>query len=142
MDDISVDHPGPFGILFLCVHNAGRSQMAAGFARHIGGARVTVFSGGSEPSDELNSVAVQVMNEIGIDISSHTPQRFTEDMVRAVDVVVTMGCGDTCPYIAGKTYIDWPLDDPRGRSVEKVREIRNEIQHLVESLIRERLSSS
>lgn len=121
------------GILFLCIHNAGRSQMAAGFAREIGG--VDVYSGGSEPADTVNPVAVQVMAEVGIDIAGYQPQRFTDDLLSKVDVVVTMGCGDTCPYVPGKRYVDWPLDDPKGRPVDEVRRIRDEIRSRVEELV-------
>ena len=121
------------GILFLCVHNAGRSQMAAGFAREIGG--VEVFSGGSEPADAVNPAAVEVMAEVGIDITGQVPQRFTDELLARVDVVVTMGCGDTCPYVPGKRYVDWPLDDPKGRPVGEVRRIRDEIRALVTDLV-------
>ena len=121
------------GILFLCVHNAGRSQMAAGFAREIGG--VEVFSGGSEPADAVNPAAVEVMAEVGIDITGQVPQRFTDELLARVDVVVTMGCGDTCPYVPGKRYVDWPLDDPKGHPVGEVRRIRDEIRNLVTDLV-------
>lgn len=123
------------GILFLCIHNAGRSQMAAGFARELSQGRVDIFSGGSEPADQVNPVAVEVMNELGINISGYQPQRFTDDLLAQVDVVVTMGCGDTCPFIPGKTYIDWPLDDPKGKPIEDVRRIRDEIKTRVETLL-------
>ena len=123
------------GILFLCVHNAGRSQMAAGFARRAGAGRIEVFSGGSEPAGAVNPAAVEVMAEVGIDIAGFVPQRFTDDLLARVDVVVTMGCGDTCPYVPGKRYVDWPLDDPKGRPVEEVRRIRDEISALVEELV-------
>lgn len=123
------------GILFLCIHNAGRSQMAAGFARDLSGGRINIFSGGSEPADQVNPVAVEVMNEVGIDISTYQPQRFTDELLGEVDVVVTMGCGDTCPYIPGKTYIDWPLEDPKGKSLDVVRGIRDDIKKRVEELI-------
>lgn len=123
------------GILFLCVHNAGRSQMAAGFARRAGAGRVEVFSGGSEPAGAVNPAAVAVMAEVGIDIAGFVPQRFTDDLLARVDVVVTMGCGDTCPYVPGKRYVDWPLDDPKGRPVDEVRRIRDEIRALVEELV-------
>ena len=123
------------GILFLCVHNAGRSQMAAGFAREAGAGRVEVFSGGSEPAGAVNPAAVAVMAEVGIDIAGFVPQRFTDDLLARVDVVVTMGCGDTCPYVPGKRYVDWPLDDPKGRPVDEVRRIRDEIRALVEELV-------
>jgi protein-tyrosine-phosphatase len=123
------------GILFLCIHNAGRSQMAAGFARDLSGGQVDIFSGGSEPAEHVNPVAVQVMNELGIDISQYQPQKFTDDLLSKVDVVVTMGCGDTCPFIPGKTYLDWPLDDPKGKSVDEVRIIRDEIKSRVKNLL-------
>jgi protein-tyrosine-phosphatase len=123
------------GILFLCIHNAGRSQMAAAFARDLSGGRVDILSGGSEPADSVNPVAVEVMTEIGIDISQFVPQKFNDDLLNAVDVVVTMGCGDTCPYIPGKRYIDWPLDDPKGRPIEDVRRIRDEIRDRVADLL-------
>lgn len=123
------------GILFLCVHNAGRSQMAAGFARELSGGSVGVYSGGSEPAEALNPVAVQAMAEVGIDIASFVPRKFDETMLGDVDVVVTMGCGDTCPYVPGKRYLDWQLDDPKGRSLEDVRRIRDEISRLVEDLL-------
>lgn len=123
------------GVLFLCVHNAGRSQMAAGFAREAGAGRVEVFSGGSEPAGAVNPAAVAVMAEVGIDIAGFVPQRFTDDLLARVDVVVTMGCGDTCPFVPGKRYVDWPLDDPKGRPVDEVRRIRDEIRALVEELV-------
>ena len=123
------------GILFLCIHNAGRSQMAAGFAREIGAGRVDIYSGGSEPADTVNPVAVGAMAEVCIDISGFTPQRFTDELLEKVDVVVTMGCGDTCPFIPGKRYVDWPLDDPKGRPIEEVRRIRDEIRSRVEDLV-------
>lgn len=123
------------GVLFLCVHNAGRSQMAAGFAREAGAGRVEVFSGGSEPAGAVNPAAVAVMAEVGIDIAGFVPQRFTDDLLARVDVVVTMGCGDTCPFVPGKRYVDWPLDDPKGRPVDEVRRIRDEVRALVEELV-------
>lgn len=123
------------GILFLCVHNAGRSQMAAGFAREIGAGRVDVFSGGSEPAESVNPVAVEVMSEVGIDIADNVPQRFTDDLLARVDVVVTMGCGDTCPFVPGKRYVDWPLDDPKDRPIEEVRVIRDAIRVNVAELL-------
>ena len=123
------------GILFLCIHNAGRSQMAAAFARDLSGGRVDILSGGSEPADSVNPVAVEVMAEIGMDISQFVPQKFNDELLNAVDVVVTMGCGDTCPYIPGKRYIDWPLDDPKGRPIEEVRRIRDEIRDRVADLL-------
>jgi arsenate reductase len=123
------------GILFLCIHNAGRSQMAAGFARSLSDGKVNIFSGGSEPAASVNPVAVEAMREVGIDISQYQPQRFTEELLQEVDVVVTMGCGDTCPYIPGKRYVDWPLDDPKGQPVEVVRRIRDDIKIRVEELL-------
>ena len=123
------------GILFLCIHNAGRSQMAAGFARELSNGGVTILSGGSEPAESVNPVAVDVMNEVGIDISKFVPQKYNDDLLNAVDVVVTMGCGDTCPYIPGKRYIDWPLDDPKGKPIEDVRRIRDEIKAHVTDLL-------
>jgi protein-tyrosine-phosphatase len=124
-------------ILFLCVHNAGRSQIAAGWARHLAGDRVDVFSGGSEPGAGLNTAAVAAMAEKGIDISSELPQPWADEIVRAADVIVTMGCGDACPVYPGKRYLDWELDDPSGRSLEEVRPIRDDIEHRVRSLLSE-----
>ena len=125
-------------ILFLCVHNAGRSQMAAAFARELGGDRVIVHSAGSDPGERLNP-AVEVMAEAGIDISSETPNRLTEEMGRSADVVVTMGCGDACPVYPGKRYVDWELTDPAGRPIEEVRPIRDDIEGRVRALIDELL---
>ena len=122
-------------VLFLCVHNAGRSQMAAGWLRHLAGDRIEVFSGGSEPADQVNPAAVAAMSEVGIDIAGHQPQRWTDEHARAADVVVTMGCGDVCPVYPGKRYEDWDLADPAGRPVEFVRAVRDEIQVRVEQLI-------
>ena len=107
----------------------------SGFAREIGAGRVDIYSGGSEPADTVNPVAVGAMAEVGIDISGFTPQRFTDELLEKVDVVVTMGCGDTCPFIPGKRYVDWPLDDPKGRPIEEVRRIRDEIRSRVEDLV-------
>ena len=123
------------GILFLCIHNAGRSQMAAGFARELSHGDVLILSGGSEPADSVNPIAVDVMNEVGIDISTYVPQKYNDELLSAVDVVVTMGCGDTCPYIPGKRYVDWPLDDPKGKPLEDVRRIRDEIKSHVTELL-------
>ncbi|MFM8626405.1 MAG: arsenate reductase ArsC [Actinomycetota bacterium] len=123
------------GVLFLCVHNAGRSQMAAGWLRALAGDAVSVFSAGSAPGAGLNPVAVEVMGEVGIDIAGNSPRRWTEEMLHAVDVVVTRGCGDECPYIPGKRYIDWPLEDPAGKGIEVVRRVRDEIKVLVEGLV-------
>ena len=123
------------GVLFLCIHNSGRSQMAAGFMRHLGAGRVMVYSAGSEPANSINPSAVAVMKEVGIDIAAAQPQLWTMEMLEAVDVVVTMGCGDACPFLPGKNYVDWPLNDPAGQGIEAVRPIRDEIQKLVEDLL-------
>lgn len=122
-------------VLFLCVHNAGRSQMAAGFMRHLAGDRIDVFSGGSEPAESVNKAAVAAMAEKGIDIKSELPQPWADEVVRAADVIVTMGCGDACPFYPGKRYLDWELDDPAGKSVEEVRPIRDEIERRVRALM-------
>jgi protein-tyrosine-phosphatase len=122
-------------VLFLCVHNAGRSQMAAGWLQHLAGDRVHVYSGGSEPASEVNPAAIAAMAEVGIDITSNYPKPWTDEIVRAADVVVTMGCGDACPIFPGKRYEDWELDDPAGQSVDAVRPIRDDIRHCVEHLI-------
>jgi arsenate reductase (thioredoxin) len=124
-------------VLFLCVHNAGRSQMAAGWTRHLGGSRVQVLSGGSEPADRINPMAIEAMAEVGIDITANQPQRWTEQTLEAADVVVTMGCGDTCPVLPGKRYVDWPLPDPAGKPLEEVRPVRDEIRGRVEELLAE-----
>jgi protein-tyrosine-phosphatase len=124
-------------VLFLCVHNAGRSQMAAGWLRHLAGDRVDVYSGGSEPADRINPAAVEAMAEVGIDITQEFPKPWTDEIVRASDVVVTMGCGDACPLFPGKRYEDWQLEDPAGHDVAGVRPIREEIRAQVE----QRLSS-
>jgi protein-tyrosine-phosphatase len=124
-------------VLFLCVHNAGRSQMAAGFMRHLGGDAVDVYSGGSEPATHLNAAAVEAMAEKGIDISRELPQPWADEIVRAADVVVTMGCGDACPFYPGKRYVDWELDDPSGKSIDEVRPIRDEIERRVRALMSE-----
>ncbi len=122
-------------VLFLCVHNAGRSQMAAGWTRHLGAGQVDVYSGGSSPGDSTNPAAVAAMNEVGIDIASYHPQPWTNDMVEAADVVVSMGCGDTCPVLPGTRYEDWELQDPAGQSVEMVREVRDDIRDRVVDLL-------
>jgi arsenate reductase (thioredoxin) len=122
-------------VLFLCVHNAGRSQMAAGWLQHLAGDRVHVYSGGSEPASEVNPAAVEAMAEVGIDITSNFPKPWTDEIVRAADVVITMGCGDACPIFPGKRYEDWELDDPAGLGVEHVRPIRDDIRRRVEHLI-------
>ena len=124
-------------VLFLCVHNAGRSQMAAGYMRHLSAGRVEVLSAGSAPKDSINPQAIEVMSEEGIDIASEQPKILTTDAVVASDVVITMGCGDTCPFYPGKRYEDWVLDDPAGQSIDVVRRIRDEIKGRVESLLRE-----
>ncbi|WP_329493505.1 arsenate reductase ArsC [Kitasatospora herbaricolor] len=122
-------------VLFVCIHNAGRSQMAAGFLRHLAGDRIEVRSAGSVPGDRINPSAVAAMAELGIDISDRKPKVLTTDAVQASDYVITMGCGDACPYFPGKKYLDWKLDDPAGQGVEAVRPIRDEIKLLVEGLI-------
>ena len=122
-------------VLFVCVHNAGRSQMAAGFLQQLGDGRVEVLSAGSEPTDRVNPVAVAAMAEVGIDIAAATPKVLTADAVRVSDVVVTMGCGDACPFFPGTRYEDWELDDPAGQGIEEVRPIRDEIRRRVEKLV-------
>lgn len=122
-------------VLFVCVHNAGRSQMAAGLLQHLGGHRVEVLSAGSEPADALNPVVVQAMAELGIDISKERPKLLKDRVVKHADVVITMGCGDACPVYPGKRYEEWELDDPAGKSIEQVRPIRDEIRQRVRRLI-------
>ncbi|WUT00211.1 arsenate reductase ArsC [Streptomyces sp. NBC_00708] len=124
-------------VLFVCIHNAGRSQMAAAWLRHLAGDRIEVRSAGSAPGDAVNPAAVEAMAEVGIDISAQTPKILTDDAVRASDVCITMGCGDTCPVYPGKRYLDWQLEDPAGQGVAAVRPIRDEIRTLVEALIKE-----
>ncbi|MFF5784165.1 arsenate reductase ArsC [Streptomyces sp. NPDC012693] len=124
-------------VLFVCVHNAGRSQMAAGFLRHLAGDRVEVRSAGSVPGDQVNPSAVRAMAEIGIDIADQKPKVLTTEAVQASDYVITMGCGDACPVFPGKTYLDWALEDPAGQGVEAVRPIRDEIRTLIEGLVAE-----
>ena len=124
-------------ILFVCVHNAGRSQMAAGFMRTLGGDRVEVLSAGSAPKDSINPIAVAAMAELGIDIADQQPKILTPESVQASDVVITMGCGDACPYFPGKRYEDWKLDDPAGQGIEPVRVIRDEIKGRIEALLAE-----
>ena len=126
-------------VLFACVHNAGRSQMAAGWMRELAGGEVEVFSGGSAPASEVNPAAVAVMREVGIDISSETPRRWDDEEVGAADVVVTMGCGDECPYFPGVRYLDWELEDPAGKGVDDVRPVRDEIERRVRGLLSELL---
>ena len=124
-------------ILFLCVHNAGRSQMAAGFARTLGAGQVLVHSAGSTPGERLNPEVVAAMAEVGIDIADESPKKLTDEMGRSADVVVTMGCGDACPMYPGTRYVDWQLDDPKGKDLEVVRRIRDEIRERVTSLLAE-----
>ncbi|MFY0670649.1 MAG: arsenate reductase ArsC [Aquiluna sp.] len=124
-------------VMFVCVHNAGRSQMAQGFLQHLAGDRVEVRSSGTMPGDQVNPSAVAAMAELGIDISSATPKILTDEDVRASDYVITMGCGDKCPFYPGKIYLDWVLEDPAGKGVESVRPIRDEIKILVENLVAE-----
>jgi len=122
-------------VLFVCVHNAGRSQMAAGFLTHLAGDKIDVRSAGSMPGNQINPVAVQAMNEVGIDIAGEQPKKLTDDAVAASDVVITMGCGDECPYFPGKRYEDWVLTDPAGQGIETVREVRDDIRARIEALI-------
>ena len=131
---MSADQPH---VLFLCVHNAGRSQMALGWFRHLADGRATAYSGGSEPADRINPVAALAMAEIGIDVTAEAPTRWTDSQLDAADVVVTMGCGDTCPYVPGTRYEDWPVEDPAGLDIEQVRPIRDRIGKRVEQLIAE-----
>ena len=125
------------GVLFICVHNAGRSQMAAGLLNHLAENRAKVFSAGSKPANELNPLAVEAMAEIGIDISQNFPMLFDESLMEEVDIVVTMGCGDTCPILPGKNYLDWQLDDPAEQKIEMIRTIRDQIENKVRLLIEE-----
>ena len=124
-------------VLFLCVHNAGRSQMAAGWMRHLAGDAVDVFSGGSEPADQVNPAAVAVMAERGIDITDAIPQPWADEIVRAADVIVTMGCGDACPFYPGRRYVDWEVEDPSGKTVDEARPIRDDIELRVRALLAE-----
>jgi arsenate reductase (thioredoxin) len=134
VDDLISDKPS---VMFLCVHNAGRSQMASGWLKHLSGDAVDVFSGGSEPASTVNPAAIVAMAEVGIDIRTEFPKPWTDEIIRAADVVVTMGCGDACPVYPGKRYEDWVLDDPEGLAVDAVRPIRDEIRGRVEKLIAE-----
>ena len=129
-------------VLFVCVHNAGRSQMAAAFLTHLSHGQVEVRSAGSEPAEQVNPAAVQAMAEVGIDIAAETPKILTDAAVRESDVVITMGCGDTCPFYPGKRYEDWVLDDPAGKGVDSVRPIRDDIRGRVETLIGELLPAA
>ncbi|MBV9934349.1 MAG: arsenate reductase ArsC [Actinobacteria bacterium] len=124
-------------VLFLCIHNAGRSQMALGWFTYLAGHCAVGLSGGSEPADQVNPTAIEAMREVGIDITAEQPKRWTEEMFGEADVVVTMGCGDTCPYVPGKRYEDWPLADPAGQGIEAVRPIRDEIEKRVRNLLAE-----
>jgi protein-tyrosine-phosphatase len=124
-------------VLFVCVHNAGRSQMAAGYLKHLAGDRIEVRSAGTEPGEQVNPSAVAAMAEEGIDISANFPKKLTDEAVKESDYVITMGCGDTCPFFPGKTYLDWPLDDPAGQGVDAVRPIRDAVRAKVEALIAE-----
>ncbi|GAA1963316.1 arsenate reductase ArsC [Microbacterium aquimaris] len=128
-------------VLFVCVHNAGRSQMAAGYLRELGAGRIEVLSAGSAPKDEINPVAVEAMAEEGIDIAENTPKVLTVDAVKESDVVITMGCGDACPIFPGKRYEDWELEDPAGQGIESVRPIRDEIRGRVEALVADLVGS-
>ncbi|MCK8468300.1 arsenate reductase ArsC [Microbacterium sp. KSW4-16] len=124
-------------VLFVCVHNAGRSQMAAGFLRDIAGDRIEVRSAGSMPADQINPIAVEAMSELGIDITAEQPKVLTTEAVQASDVVITMGCGDACPFFPGKRYEDWKLDDPAGQGIDAVRPIRDDIRARIEQLVNE-----
>ncbi|WP_333777565.1 arsenate reductase ArsC [Streptomyces sp. IBSBF 3136] len=124
-------------VLFVCVHNAGRSQMAAAFLTHLGSDQVQVRSAGSAPADTVNTAVVEAMAEVGIDISAETPKVLTTEAVQSSDVVITMGCGDACPYFPGKRYLDWQLEDPAGQGVAAVRPIRDEIEHRIRGLLAE-----
>ena len=129
-------------VLFVCVHNAGRSQMAAGWLTALAGDAIDVRSAGSEPAEHINPTAVQAMSEVGIDITGEQPKKLMPESVEQADVVVTMGCGDTCPFFPGKRYLDWELTDPAGQPIEVVREVRDEIRRRVETLVAELLASA
>jgi arsenate reductase len=129
-------------VLFVCVHNAGRSQMAAGWLRHLAGDAVTVRSAGSEPAEQINPVAIQAMAEVGIDITAGTPRRLDWDLAQQSDVIVTMGCGDACPVFPGKRYEDWKLTDPAGQPIEVVRQVRDEIRRHVGALLAQLLPAA
>ncbi len=124
-------------VLFVCVHNAGRSQMAAGWLTHLAAGRIEVRSAGSAPADQVNPIAVEAMREVGIDITGEQPKVLTMDAVESSDAVITMGCGDACPVFPGKRYEDWQLDDPAGQGIEMVRQVRDEIRTRVERLLTE-----
>lgn len=129
-------------VLFVCVHNAGRSQMAAGYLQALAGDRIQVLSAGTQPKDQVNPSAIEAMAEEGIDIANNVPKVLSDETVKDSDYVITMGCGDACPFFPGKTYLDWPLDDPKDQPIEKVREIRNNIKSKVEALLGEITSRS
>ena len=129
-------------VLLVCVHNAGRSQMAKAWLRHLAGDAIEVRSAGSEPADRINPIAVQAMHEVGIDITSDTPKILTLEAVRDADVVITMGCGDTCPIFPGKRYEDWDLTDPAGQPIEVVRQVRDEIRARIQTLVAELLPAA
>lgn len=126
-------------VLFVCVHNAGRSQMAAGWLKNLAGEQVEIWSAGSEPADQINPLAIEVMREVGIDISGEAPKILTTDSVSRADVVITMGCGDTCPYFPGKRYEDWELTDPAGQSIDIVRTVRDDIKDRITALMHDLL---
>jgi protein-tyrosine-phosphatase len=128
-------------VLFVCVHNAGRSQMAAGYLQHLAGDRIEVLSAGSRPAERINPVAVEAMREEGIDITAATPKVLTPEAVQSSDVVITMGCGDACPFYPGKRYEDWSLDDPAGRGIDAVRPIRDQVKRRVEALLADLLEA-
>ena len=128
-------------VLFVCVHNAGRSQMAAGWLKSMAGERIEIWSAGSDPAGQVNPVAIEAMAEVGIDISGETPKILTTDSVSGADVVITMGCGDTCPVFAGKRYLDWESTDPAGQGIDVVREVRDDIQGRIEVLLSELLTT-
>ncbi|RDI55183.1 arsenate reductase ArsC [Nocardia mexicana] len=140
MTSTTAPKPKP-SVLFVCVHNAGRSQMAQGFLTHLAGDAIEVRSAGSAPAESINPAAVEAMAEAGIDITAQTPRILAPDAVQASDVVITMGCGDACPYFPGVDYRDWVLDDPAGKGVDAVRPIRDQIRKLVEELVTELLPS-
>ena len=126
-------------VLFLCVHNAGRSQIGAGWMRHLAGEEIQVYSAGSSPAEQINPVAVEAMSEIGIDIQTQQPKKWTDEIVREVDVIISMGCGDTCPVYPGKRYIDWKIEDPASQEIEMIRIVRDQIKQHVQELIVELL---
>ena len=126
-------------VLFLCVHNAGRSQIGAGWMRHLAGEAIQVYSAGSSPAEQINPIAVEAMLEIGIDIKNQQPKKWTDEIVREVDVIISMGCGDTCPVYPGKRYIDWEIEDPAGQEIEMIRIVRDQIKQHVQELIVELL---